>query len=126
MNQLKRLVYVHHVRAPDLSIDCWFNTAVLRVSVEVIKKAVHDPDWYFYFRLCVDFWKECYRSYRHFRLIAQANLVPALQSGILQTDAANAIIEDINGVGKHHSVPDEAIVSGLIDFDLATRTLEEA
>jgi hypothetical protein len=94
--------------------------------MEAIKSAAQDPDWYFYFRLCFEFWKECYRSYRSFMLIAQANLAAALQSGALRSDAADAMMEEIKSVGKHHAASEEAVISGLIDFDLATKTLQEA
>ncbi len=126
VKQLKRLVYIHHTRTPRLSIDCWFNTAVLRVSVEAIKRAGNDPDWYFYFRLCCAFWKKAYRCYCPFRLIAQANLAAALQSGILRGDDASAMIEDISAAGKHHVASDKAVMIGLLDFDLATKSMHEA
>jgi hypothetical protein len=47
MKQLKHLVYVHHTRIPHLFTQCFFNTAIMRVSNEVIKSATFDPDWYF-------------------------------------------------------------------------------
>jgi hypothetical protein len=126
INQLKRLVYVHHIRNPRLSTVCWFNTATLRVSTEVIKSAAYDSKWYVYFWLCCRFWKDAYRCYRSFRLIAQANLAAALQSGVLRGDSAKATLEEISNVGKHHMASYEAVIKGLIDFDLATRTLQEA
>jgi hypothetical protein len=113
MKQLKHLVYIHHTRALSLPTKCWFNTAILQVSNEVIKNAAHDSDWHFYFRLCFAFWKNAYRSYRPFRLIAQASLASALQSGALRGEDASAMM-------------DEAVISGLIDFDLATRSINDA
>jgi hypothetical protein len=111
MKQLKHLVYVHHTRALFLPTKCWFNTAILQVSNEVIKSAAHDSDWYFYFQLCFAFWKNAYRSYRPFRLIAQASLAAALQSGALRGEDASAMMDEIRG---------------LIDFDLATRSMHDA
>jgi hypothetical protein len=126
MKQLKHLVYVHHTRALFLPTKCWFNTAILQVSNEVIKSAAHDSDWYFYFQLCFAFWKNAYRSYRPFRLIAQASLAAALQSGALRGEDASAMMDEIREVGKHHVASDEAVISGLIDFDLATRSMHDA
>jgi hypothetical protein len=126
MKQLKHLVYIHHTRALSLPTKCWFNTAILQVSNEVIKNAAHDSDWHFYFRLCFAFWKNAYRSYRPFRLIAQASLASALQSGALRGEDASAMMDEISRVGKHHVASDEAVISGLIDFDLATRSINDA
>ncbi|TWU71435.1 hypothetical protein ED733_002481 [Metarhizium rileyi] len=126
LNQLKRLIDVHHIRKPYLPNKCWFNTAIMRVSSELIKNAATDPDWYFYFRLCLSFWKDTYVSYRPFRLIAQANLAAALQSGALRSNVAVAMMEEISATGRHHVASDEAVIRGLLDFDRATKNLEEA
>ena len=123
--QLKRLVYVHHIRTPRLSTQCWFNTAILRVSTEIIKSTAHE-DWFFYFRLCVAFWKNAYVCYRPFRLIAQASLAAALQSGALRSNVAIAMIEEISAVGSHHLASDEAVISGLLDPDRAMHNLQDA
>ena len=112
LNQLKRLVYIHHIRNPPLPTKCWFNTAVLRVSTEVLKTAVDDSDWYFYFRLCLAFWKNAYVSHRSFHLIARANLAAALQLGALRGNVASAMEAEVGSFGKHHKASDEAIVSG--------------
>ncbi|KAJ4111465.1 hypothetical protein NW768_011819 [Fusarium equiseti] len=61
-----------------------------------------------------------------FRLIAQANLAAALECGALDSDTASVMMEEISNVGKHHVAADEAVISGLLDFDLATKTLQEA
>jgi hypothetical protein len=119
-------VYVHHTRTPRLPTECWFNTAIIRVSTEVIKSVTNDPNWYLYFRLCSAFWRDAYRCYRSFRLIAQANFAAALQCGALRGDDASAMMEEIIGVGKHHVASDEAVISGLLEFDLATRTIQDA
>ncbi|KAJ8109113.1 hypothetical protein OPT61_g7694 [Boeremia exigua] len=126
IKQLKNLVYVHRARTPRLPTDCWFNTAVLRVSVEVVKSAAYEPDWYFYFRLCVAFWKDAYRCYCTFRLIAQGNLAAALHSGALRSDDASAMMKELSAAGKHHVAPDKAFIRGLLDFDLATRSVHDA
>jgi hypothetical protein len=36
------------------------------------------------------------------------------------------MMEEISAVGKHHVASDEAVISGLLDFDLATENLQEA
>jgi hypothetical protein len=126
MKQLKHLVYVHHTRGSHLSTECWFNTAIIRVSTEVVKNAAHDPDWYFYFRLCYVYWKNAYRCYRSFRLIAQANFAFALQSGALRGHDASAMMEEVSKVGKHHVASDEAVISGLLEFDLAKKSIQDA
>jgi hypothetical protein len=36
------------------------------------------------------------------------------------------MMEEISAVGKHHVASDEAVISGLLDFDLATKNLQEA
>ncbi|KAM3465603.1 hypothetical protein MY5147_004790 [Beauveria neobassiana] len=126
LKQLKRLIYTHHNRKAQSPIICFFNTAVMKVSIEVLKCADYDPDWYFYFRLCFQFWKDTFVCYRPFQLIAQANLAAALDCGALSSNTANAMMQEIRAVGKHHMASDEAVVRGLLDFDLATRSLQEA
>jgi hypothetical protein len=36
------------------------------------------------------------------------------------------MMDEISRVGKHHVASDEAVISGLIDFDLATRSINDA
>jgi hypothetical protein len=126
LNQLKRLVYAHHIRNPPLPTKCWFNTAVLRVSTEVLKNATYDSDWYFYFRLCLAFWKNAYVGHRSFLLIARANLAAALQFGALRGSVASEMEEEVNAAGKHHEASDEAVISGLLDPGLAIDDLQGA
>jgi hypothetical protein len=126
LSQLKRLVYIHHIRKSELPTKCWFNTAALRVSLEVLKNTAKHPDWLVYFRLCFKYWTDTYFSFPSFRLIAQANLTVALEHGVLDRDTANAMMDDITSAGKHHKAADEAVISGLLDYDLATKSLQEA
>ncbi|KAM0740065.1 hypothetical protein ACQRIT_005249 [Beauveria bassiana] len=126
LKQLQRLIYTHHNRKAQSPTICFFNTAVMKVSIEVLKCADYDPDWYFYFRLCFQFWKDAFVCYRPFQLIAQANLAAALDCGALSSNTANAMMQEIRAVGKHHMASDEAVIQGLLDFDLATRSLQEA
>jgi hypothetical protein len=36
------------------------------------------------------------------------------------------MMEEISRVGEHHVASDEAVISGLLDFDLATRSVHDA
>ncbi|KAJ6782477.1 hypothetical protein PWT90_07883 [Aphanocladium album] len=89
LNQLKRLVYTHHMRKMHLPTTCWFNTAIMR-------------------------------------LIAQANLAAALDSGALRSSTANALMEEIRAVGKHQTASDVALLSGLLDLERATKGMKGA
>lgn len=79
----------------------------MRVSNEAIESATYDSDWYFYFRLCFSFWKDAYRCYRSFRLIAQASLAAALVFGARRGDDASAMMEEISRVREHQVASDD-------------------
>ncbi|KAM3490673.1 hypothetical protein MY3957_006078 [Beauveria namnaoensis] len=68
----------------------------------------------------------CFFNTAVMKLIAQANLAAALDCGALSSNTANAMMQEIRAVGKHHMASDEAVIQGLLDFDLATRSLQEA
>jgi hypothetical protein len=87
---------------------------------------MYDPDWYFYFRLCLAYWRNAYVCYRSFLLIARANLAAALQLGALRGNVASEMEDEVSAAGKHHEASDEAVVSGLLDPDLAKDNLQDA
>ncbi|KAK0387840.1 hypothetical protein NLU13_4085 [Sarocladium strictum] len=126
LNQLKHLVYGYYAREQRLATQCWFNTAILRVSTEIVKNSASDPDWFFYFRLCFKFWKDAYICYRPFRHIAQANLAAALEYGVLTSDTATAMIEEITALGQHHVAVDEAEIGGLFDVNRGPQSIENS
>jgi hypothetical protein len=126
LNQLKHLVRGYYTRQQRLATQCWFNTAILRVSTEIIKHWNSDPEWYFYFQLCFQYWKEAYVCYRSFRLIAQANLAAALQYHALSGDIATTMLEEITALGQHHVAVDEAVVGGLFDVDRGPHSIEDS
>jgi hypothetical protein len=98
----------------------------LRVSTEILNNAIYDSDWYFCFRLCLAFWKNAYVGHRSFLLIARGKSAAVLQLGALRGSVASEMEEEVSAAGKHHEASDEAVISGLLDPDLAKYDLQDA
>ena len=52
MNQLKRLLFEYLTQSPRLPASGWMNSAVLQISTVIVKNAIKDAHWKFYFHLC--------------------------------------------------------------------------
>jgi hypothetical protein len=126
LNQLKQLLYTYQTQSPRLFTIAFINVAVAEVSYSILKTATQDPHWRFYFRLCLDFWKDAYVRYRVFYVIVQANLSHALRAGAIDSAEARTMMDELRAVGKHHQAPERAVTTALFDFELAMKNQQGA
>ncbi|KAH7303400.1 hypothetical protein B0I35DRAFT_364970, partial [Stachybotrys elegans] len=103
----------------------WFNAAALQVASAVLRN-IKDPDWRIYYQICFNFWKEAYVRYSVYLQVAKANLSFALKLKAITSRTAVAMIEELRMVGLHHEAPENAFLTAIVDYDMATKALEDS
>jgi hypothetical protein len=94
-----------------------FSAAVLHIN-NMIVRDINNPDWRFYFLLCMNFWKEAFVRHPCMKNVAQANLSLGMRTGSIKSNQARAIVKEIQARIRHHDMSEVAI-SCIFDFDQA-------
>lgn len=102
------------------------NVAALQISHSVLKSTTDDPHWKFYFRLCLQFWKESYTCYSVLFLLVQGTLSLALELGAISSTEAKAMMDELRLSGRHHNAAQGVISSALLDFGGALSDPDQA
>ncbi|KAJ4988162.1 C6 transcription factor [Stagonosporopsis vannaccii] len=120
VKQLKRLIYNYRTHVPrHLACSAIFNAAASHLSSILVQQSATDPSWRFFFRLCLDYWKDAYRCYRVFAAIVPAQLSLAMQAGALTGREAKLLKDEFMAGGTHHGVVEGVLTDEYVDFHRA-------
>ncbi|KDN59901.1 hypothetical protein CSUB01_03218 [Colletotrichum sublineola] len=122
VNQLKKIVLHYRKTYPEPLFSLFWHSALLYLANAVLQDvdlSGRNPEWRFYFRLCLTCYQTLYSGYPLVRQIAQSLLSMALTKGVMEAREAVAILEGLEMRGKHRRVPDQKMVSLIVDLDLA-------
>ncbi|GKT51803.1 uncharacterized protein ColSpa_11984 [Colletotrichum spaethianum] len=78
-----------------------------------------NPEWHFYFRLCLASYQTLYSGFRVAKGIVFSLLSMAIERGVIDLRAANAIRKDFELRGMHHDMSDRVPEYLMVDLDLA-------
>ncbi|TDZ73416.1 Nitrogen assimilation transcription factor nit-4 [Colletotrichum trifolii] len=127
VHQLKRIVLFYRQTHPESSFSLFWHSALLYLANAMLREAAggpQNPEWRFYFRLCIASYQTLYGGYRLAKGIAQGLLSMALDRGAMDPREAGAVRRDLERRGRHHhhhhDVSDQAVPESLVvDLDLA-------
>ncbi|KAK2019173.1 hypothetical protein LZ32DRAFT_624542 [Colletotrichum eremochloae] len=122
VNQLKKIVLHYRKTYPEPLFSLFWHSVLLYLANAVLQDADlsgRNQEWRFYFRLCLTCYQTLYSGYPLVRQIAQSLLSMALTKGVMEAREAVAILEGLEMRGKHRRVPDQKMVSLIVDLDLA-------
>jgi len=122
LRQLRRLVVDYFTNRQPRDYSIWLNAATIHVSSTAVRSA-DDPDWRFYFLLCMGVWTEGVLRYPLMADIAQANLSLAMDVGCVTGLEAQALMEELH-VRSRHRRRAEVATSAIFDFDRAVSAEE--
>jgi hypothetical protein len=122
VNQLKRLVFEFLKQSPRLPNCGWLNGSVTTISTILFRNTVCNPDWRFYLRLCVQFWKEAFVCHRVCFPVVRGHMSRAIELGAIDVAEAKAIVDEVRLMGRHHTAAEEGMTSAMLDFELAMST----
>ncbi|KAK0384054.1 hypothetical protein NLU13_8143 [Sarocladium strictum] len=122
VNQLKRLLLAFRLSFKPASISLLPQTVYIYVANAVLSavEESEEPEWQFYLRVCLAGLEDIYGSYRLAWGTMRALLSMALKRDAVGPDEAARIMREMTVLGQHHSNPEEAKSSAIIDLELAT------
>lgn len=97
--------------------SCW-HTGLLYLANAALKNT-ENPDWRFYFLLCIQNYQNLYLCFRAFGGIVQSLLVMAVDSGKINGSEAQIIIEEMLAKSPGHYGLGKKIGGFMVDLDLA-------
>ncbi|TEA21543.1 Nitrogen assimilation transcription factor nit-4 [Colletotrichum sidae] len=126
VHQLKRIVLFYRQTHPESSFSLFWHSALLYLANAMLREAAggpQNPEWRFYFRLCIASYQTLCGGYRLAKGIAQGLLSMALDRGAMDPREAGAVRRDLERRGRHHhhhDVSDQVVPESLVvDLDLA-------
>jgi hypothetical protein len=127
LNQLKRLALLFQKRHPSTMWAILVNPPLVQLGdVMLNRRLPHGPDRRLYFLLCLRTWIEMYQSYAVCWDVAKGFLSRAMRDGVMSSVEAKELMTELLRRGVHHKVPEQAMSSIVIDYDLAEGNLEVA
>ncbi|KAK1966488.1 hypothetical protein LY78DRAFT_51898 [Colletotrichum sublineola] len=122
VNQLRRIVLLYRQKYSKSSYCLCWSSALLYLANAMLAEAKvsrHEPEWRFYFRLCIACLQTLYTGFRLAKGITLSLLSMALESGVMEISQARDIKRDLELRGRHHEVSDRVPVFWVVDLDLA-------
>jgi hypothetical protein len=118
MEQIKRMVILGRLNHPHALNPIHSSVGHVHLcSAMLVNRS--DPDWKFYFMLCVAQYQDLYIRYPLFEHATQGILALAMVNDAISSSQARKIMEAFKSRGKHHTVTEEATALFTIDFDQA-------
>jgi hypothetical protein len=117
INQLKRLL-LHRMNHPTTICGTQFSVAIITVSTAILDNDA-DPEWHFYFLVCMRYCEELYVSYPVYKEIMQGFLALAMQKSKISSLEAMQISTRLKEKGKRHTIPRDSNLDFTIDFNTA-------
>lgn len=118
LKQLKRLILVYKGRYRSAAYSIFWNAALLYVANAVLKDR-NDPEWRFYFQMCIHSYQGLYPSFRAVEAIAQGLLAMAIDSGAITNLEAILMIQMFRENGNWHKLADRPRGGYVLDLGLA-------
>ncbi|KAK2023008.1 hypothetical protein LX32DRAFT_667681 [Colletotrichum zoysiae] len=122
VNQLKNIVLYYRRTYPEPLFSLFWHSALLYLANAVLQEVDvpgQNTEWHFYFRLCLTCYRTLCSGYRLVGEIVQSLLSMALKKGVMGAHEAAAMMKDFEIRGKHRRVPDQKMVSLVVDLYLA-------
>jgi len=113
------------MESPHSIISTLANAALLQISSAMLNNKT-DPEWQFYFNLCLHYFKHLYSRYRVYEDVVQGFLAMAIEQNVMSGSEAREFVDEFKSAGKHHEASE--CTSGLftIDFSLALTDRDNA
>lgn len=127
--QLKRLVLMARMKYPHSISPILASAGHVHICTTVARNRTSDPDWRFYFFLCVAYYQDMHTRYALFEHSLQGVLAHAMAHGAISGLEAKKIMEGQRRRGCHHrrrTTADQGIALFTLDFDQALVDREAA
>ncbi|KAK5994307.1 hypothetical protein PT974_04780 [Cladobotryum mycophilum] len=126
VNQLKRLAVIYRSKHISTTYMPYVNGSLVHIADTVLKDKT-DPNWKYYFMLCIRCWQQLYIGHPIFGDIARASLSMATKNDRITKDEANILLAELQELGYHHRFAQSVITTSIIvDYDLAMTNRDEA
>ncbi|RSM00867.1 hypothetical protein CDV31_011620 [Fusarium ambrosium] len=132
VNQLKRLLLMYRLNFRTAMFSVVWQTALIYVANAMMRELkTSSNEWRYYLHLCMAGLEDLYASFRVFGSIAKAVLGVAIEHGALRTSEARRITNELEELGRHHTVAKplgdgREVANWIIDLDLAVTDPEAA
>lgn len=117
LKQLKSLVLCLKKQSP---LTGMWHLALQYVATSVLKD-IEDPEWKFYFLVCIESYQKMYTQYPILSMAVQGLLTLALRKKALTTGEARDLMDQVPVVPRQ---PDDA--QFILDMDMVLETIEDA
>jgi hypothetical protein len=124
VEQLKRLIIIYRSNYTSSAYTMLWHTALIYVANAVLQDK-QDPEWRFYFLLCIYGYESLRRSYRLAEAIGRGLLSMTLRNGDLSTREARQILQQLQERGLSGASGDIR-ATFMVDLDLAMTDPVEA
>ena len=113
IQQLKRLVSVFHANHDSAAYHYLWHTAITALWIDLVNEP-REPQWRFYFDLCVEGLIDLFIPFRLFYGLAQSLLTVALRKEAVTGAECQAIMSRFGECGKHHNLAGDMTLAGRI------------
>ncbi|KAH7376999.1 hypothetical protein B0T11DRAFT_25571 [Plectosphaerella cucumerina] len=124
VDQLKRLIIIYRSNYTSSAYTMLWHTALIYVANAVLQDK-QDPEWRFFFLLCIYGYESLRRSYRLAEAIGRGLLSMTLRNGDLSTREARQILQQLQERGLSGASGDIR-ATFMVDLDLAMTDPVEA
>jgi hypothetical protein len=125
VKQLKRLILVFRAHHPSATYSIRWHCALLYVANSVINDT-SDPEWRFYFLLCIHCYQNLYPSFAIVEGVVQGLLALAVSKGAITLHEARALNAELATKASVHKLRAKVRGRWMVDLDLAVTNVEEA
>ncbi|KAH6683726.1 hypothetical protein F5X68DRAFT_171961 [Plectosphaerella plurivora] len=124
VDQLKRLIIIYRSNYTSSAYTMLWHTALIYVANAVLQDK-QDPEWRFYFLLCIYGYESLRRSYRLAEAIGRGLLSMTLRNGDISSREARQILQHLQERGLSGASGDIR-ATFMVDLDLAMTDPDEA
>ena len=118
VQQLKRLTLVYMARHRSATYTIFWHPALLYIANAVLKDKT-DPEWRFYFLLCVRGYMNLYPCFSVVQGIVQGLLAIAVGTGSIDNAEAHVLIKKLRANGSAQQAFERSRGDFVLDLDLA-------
>jgi hypothetical protein len=115
---LKKLVIVFLENQESADYSMFWHIALLQVANSALNDT-SDPEWRFYFTICIRGYQKLLGAYRFAEPIARGLLSMALRNGALTSLEAYSLHEEVLEAGRHHEQLKRIQSKWKVDLNLA-------
>lgn len=101
IRQLKRIIILYQLHYPESRYHPWWNPAVINVAHSVLTTSPIDPEWRFYFLICLQAYRHLALAYPFAAISYKAVLTMAMAEGKLSGSKARDLYRQLmHGEGR--------------------------